>query len=61
MTDKTAQVIHAVEVTQHSCFVFKQDEVVVTVYSPSCETLTKADINFYLDCAKDALLHRVKS
>ena len=58
MKKQSAQVIHVVEATQHSCFVYKEGDVFVTVYSPSTEVLTKAQINWYLDAAKDELLDR---
>lgn len=43
---------------QHSCFCYEESNVVVTVYSPRKKNLTKAEINWYLDAAKDNLLDR---
>lgn len=53
-----AQTIYATEVVQHSCFRYQEGDVIVTVYSPTIEVLTHAQVNWYLDRAKDKLLER---
>lgn len=58
MSENKRQVIHAVEVLQHSCFIYEDDDVVVTVYSKTKEEMMKSEVNWYLDAAKANLLEK---
>ena len=56
----SAQVIHAVEVVQHSCFCYEDDDVCITVYSKKKKRMRRYEINTHLDVAKAALMEKIR-
>lgn len=55
----SAQVIHAVEVVQHSCFCYENDDVCITVYSKKKKRMRRYEVNTYLDVAKAVLMEKI--
>lgn len=60
MSKDKCQVISAVEVVQHSCFCYEDEDVVVTVYSKRKKRMRAFEVNTYLDLAKAKIIDRIR-
>lgn len=45
---------------QHSCYVYKEDDIVLTIYSSKRKRLRYSEVNWHLDRAKEDVLEKRK-
>lgn len=56
----SAQVIHAVEVTQHSCFCYEDEDICITIYSKRKKRMRRYELYTILDIAKAELMEKIR-